>query len=126
MDGSNYVAPDLLVYNKRNARIVDVKHMATCGYYKGVWTVPLTYSDFLKFVDMNNKSRIKLCMVWVIDGGVRDGLISPSGKFCHDVDFLFEHPHSICEEKDLIFWKVADLKDLHSWDMPIMRKYKRD
>jgi len=125
VDGSDYVAPDLLVYNKRNARIVDVKHMATCGYYKGVWTVPLNHSDFLKYVEMNNKSMIKLCIVWVIDGGVKDGMISPSGKFCQDVEFLAGNSHSICEKKNLIFWKVHDLQDLHQWSMPIVRKHKR-
>jgi len=120
----SYSAPDLLVYNKKNARIVEVKHMETCGYYEGVWTVPLSYTDFVKYVEMNNKSQIKLCIVWVVDGGLRDGRISPSGKFCQDIDFLFKNLHSCVQEKNLVFWKVDDLANLHSWSLPVVKKYK--
>lgn len=118
-------APDMQVYKYGKAMFIEVKHTKTCTWdkYNNLWNLSLNLDQYYKYVKLNNASKIKLGIVWVVDGGIdeRSCLASPSGKFCASIDTLQRLKHRIFESKtaeitSMIHWNQADLYEIDRWN----------
>ena len=119
------VAPDMQIYKHGKCMFIEVKHTKTCTWdkYHNIWNLSLNLDQYYKYVKLNDASKIKLGIVWVVDGGIeeRTGLASPSGKFCASIDTLNKLEDRIFKSKDteltsMIHWNQADLYEINKWN----------
>ena len=130
MRGGEFSAPDMMIYKYGKCMYIEVKHTKTCTWdnYSNIWNLSMNLNQYNKYVKLNNASKIKLGIVWVVDGGIEDRtcLASPSGKFCASVDMLqrltAKNKHRIFESKDskitsMIHWNQEDLIEIDKWNL---------
>jgi hypothetical protein len=118
-------APDMQIYKYGKSMFIEVKHTKTCTWDRlnNIWNLSLNLDQYNKYVKLNDLSKIKLGIVWVVDGGIeeRSGLASPSGKFCASIDMLKKLNHRIFDSKDpnltsMIHWNQDDLYEIDKWN----------
>lgn len=122
--GKAIIAPDLLVFDAKEIRWVEVKTKTAFTWHRisrpPRWTTGIDLRNYEHYQRIAKESPIPLWLFFVQSSGVAKdtpkGRVSPSGLYAKDLDLLMLNENHRHDESGMVYWAEHTLTKLAEWD----------
>lgn len=122
-NGSDVIAPDMLIFTNGEMRFIEAKHKNAFSWYrtKGIWTTGIDKKHFEEYKKLRELLNIQVWILFLHKGGAaKDSPPSPSGLYGNDIDILdkcIDHESSKHGPYGMVYWNKDSLKYLADYPL---------
>jgi len=124
-DGSDVIAPDMLVFSNGVIRFIEAKHKNAFSWYrtKGIWTTGIDKKHFYEYLKIRELLDIPVWILFLHKGGTaKDSPPSPAGLYGNDIDILrncIDHESDKHGLYGMVYWNKDSLKYLADYPLSL-------
>ena len=124
-DGGEIIAPDILAFKGDKFIWVEAKHKTAFSWHRNTnrFVTGIDLRHYMEYQKINMLVNFPVWLMFLHQGGqAKDSVLSPSGLFGNNINFLVKHENHRSGnwgKSGMVYWAVKSLRKLSEYPLPL-------